>query len=102
MDPQERVAQILRTYSIRNDVRSRLMDVMSELGEVSKDMLKATDYGAVTPDSYASLGQELGDVYFALLALVQACDVDLEQALKQVCIKYEQRMEHKGEMSSGA
>lgn len=44
----------------------RLLDAMSELGEVSKEILKGTDYGKKPLEYREEIKGEIGDVLFSL------------------------------------
>lgn len=81
----------------------RLADISSELGEVSKEVLKASDYGRDTPilEDNASFKEEYGDLLFAVLALGVENDVDPSDALELVLKKYNTRLEKKGHIGSG-
>ena len=81
----------------------RLADISSELGEVSKEVLKASGYGRNTPilKDTASFKEEYGDLLFAVLALGVENDVDPSEALEIVLNKYNKRLETKGHIGSG-
>ena len=81
----------------------RLADISSELGEVSKEVLKASDYGRDIPilKDTASFKEEYGDLLFAVLALGVENDVDPSDALELVLKKYNTRLETKGHIGSG-
>jgi NTP pyrophosphatase (non-canonical NTP hydrolase) len=77
-----------------------LLDLLSELGEVSKEYLKVTNYGQLEIQKNMNWELELGDVYFSLLCLANATDVDLEGALEKAVAKYQQRFETNGYIDS--
>lgn len=69
---------------------------MSEVGEVSKEILLATNYGEHTPEFVtADTKMELGDALYFLCLLATAANVDLDEALTAVLEKYEKRWEVK-------
>jgi NTP pyrophosphatase (non-canonical NTP hydrolase) len=71
---------------------SRLLDFVSEVGELSKEVLKATNYGRTSfrpPDGWTG---ELGDVFFSLICLANSTGVDLEAALDGALGKYRERL----------
>jgi len=74
---------------------------MAEVGEVAKEMLKASFYGQRAPQISKDIHKELGDVCYALIALACACRVDLQAALEQVLSKYEARLSAQGDPGSG-
>jgi NTP pyrophosphatase (non-canonical NTP hydrolase) len=59
-----------------------------------------TKYGQGEFQKNKSWELELGDVYFSLLCLANATEVDLEQALEKVFEKYQKRFEGKGQIGS--
>ena len=81
----------------------RLADISSELGEVAKEVLKASDYGRDTHilKDTASFKEEYGDLLFTVLALGVENDVDPSDALEVVLNKYNKRLETKGHIGSG-
>lgn len=81
----------------------RIADISSELGEVSKEVLKASDYGRdiATFEDNASFKEEYGDLLFTVLALGVENDVDPSEALEIVLNKYNKRLETKGHIGSG-
>ena len=70
-----------------------LLDIMSELGEVAKELLKATDYGRHpdTPDA-ARMRDEIDDLMFAVAYLSTLYDVDPEAAMWESVRKFERRL----------
>lgn len=101
MDAQDQVAAFVTDHGLEAPPEYRLLDLVAELGEVSKNVAESTDYGA-DPHSIAIDRDELGDALFALLALAESLDVDAEVALQEAIDKYERRIEDRGEPSSGA
>ncbi|MBD3251408.1 nucleotide pyrophosphohydrolase [Candidatus Uhrbacteria bacterium] len=71
----------------------RALDLVSEVGEVSKEILMRTNYGTESPVDRPEIKEELGDVYFSLFVLANALNVDLEEALQIVLKKYEKRLQ---------
>jgi len=70
----------------------RVLDTMSELGEVAKEILKMSNYGRKPMEYRAELKSELGDVLYSLITIANTFDVDLEDALQQALEKYKQRL----------
>jgi NTP pyrophosphatase (non-canonical NTP hydrolase) len=71
----------------------RLLDILSELGEVSKEILKSTEYGKNQFTKTKEFELELGDLLFSLITLANTCDIDLTESLNLVIEKYERRLE---------
>ena len=80
----------------------RLTDISSELGEVAKEVLKASNYGRNTPilKDNVSFKEEYGDLLFTILALGVENDVNPSEALEIVLEKYNKRLETKGHIGS--
>lgn len=98
---QEKVRAAAARYGLSNDPAVRALDAASELGELAKEILKATGYGAhpLLPES--GLLEELGDSLFALLNLSSALGLDASCALSGALAKYEARFRARGEIASG-
>ena len=77
------------------------LDLLSEFGEVAKELLKATDYGNHAPSDNPALADELGDLLYSLCELATAVNVDLDHALTAALAKYEARWQAKGHPGSG-
>lgn len=100
MDEQQKVASFLRDNEMDAPPAYRLLDTVSELGEVAKDAAESTDYG----DSPADIdinSDEVGDVLFSLLALAEAVEIDAGDALDEALAKYDERITESGTASSG-
>ena len=76
-----------------NSIEHRVLDIVSEIGELSKEILKASNYGKSSYVSNEKIKLELGDVLFSLITLANSLDVNLEAALETVLKKYEKRIE---------
>lgn len=100
MDEQRQVAEFIERHSLDAPPAFRLLDLVSELGEVAKDVNESTDYGT-TPEEVDVSTDEIGDVMFALLALADQLDVDAGEALAVALEKYESRLETQEKPSSG-
>ena len=100
MDEQRTVAAFVDDHDLEAPPAYRLLDVVSELGEVAKDAAESTGYGA-HPERVAVSDDELGDARFALLALADSLDVDAGEALNESLAKYEGRIEASGAPNSG-
>lgn len=101
MTDQERARDFIREHGLGDDASSWVHDLQSELGEVSKEVLHATDYGSREPDFDDAVRDELGDLYFSLLGLAATLDVDLSAALDDAIAKYADRVADTGDPGSG-
>ncbi|MEJ2750810.1 MAG: MazG-like family protein, partial [Anaerolineae bacterium] len=77
---QTKAAKFSQNHNLHHSPSVYAFDLMSEMGEVAKEILLATDYGKrpfqVTPD----LAGELGDALYSLCQLATAAGVDLDEA----------------------
>ena len=89
---QELVRSFCSEYEMDSSAENRFIDLTSELGEVGKEILKKTGYGKKTFVKTKEFALEMGDLYFSFLALANACDIDVEQALLEVLEKYRRRL----------
>jgi NTP pyrophosphatase (non-canonical NTP hydrolase) len=99
---QRTVASFVEEAGIEAPVHARLLDLVSEVGELSKEVLKATDYGHAPFNPPESWAGELGDVLFALVCLAKSTAVDLEAALNGALDKYRERMALGDDAGSGS
>ena len=97
------IVEFLEKSNTETNALVRLADISSELGEVSKEVLKASDYGRDIPilKDTTSFKEEYGDLLFTVLALGVENDVDPSEALEVVLNKYNKRLETKGHIGSG-
>ena len=73
-------------------LESRLLDLMSETGELSKEVLKVTDYGKRPFELTDEFELEFGDVFFALLCVANEAGLDAESSLELALKKYAARL----------
>jgi NTP pyrophosphatase (non-canonical NTP hydrolase) len=100
-DSQKRVADFVREHGLEIALQDRMLDLVSEVGELSKEVLKGTAYGRKPFVPNGEWSEELGDVFFSLLCVANSTGVDAEQALAAVLEKYRKRMVQRGEIGSG-
>lgn len=82
--------------SLSASVDVRLLDVVSELGELAKETLNASAYGGEDFSLHDGWCEELGDLVFAVLCLANVTGVDLDEALADALAKYRRRMDSGG------
>ena len=92
--------QFVSKYDLEVPVTSRMLDLVSEVGELSKEILKGSNYGSTSLKSTEDWEEEIGDVYFSLLSLANSTEVSLVKALDKVIYKYEVRLEKKSKPES--
>ena len=98
---QKRVAEFVEAKGLDTDVAHRVLDLVSEIGEVSKEVLKSTQYGMAGFQKSENWEEELGDALFSLICVANATGVDLEEALSKVLTKYQNRIKWKKDAGSG-
>lgn len=97
---QEMVAAFVAQHDLEVDPAHRLLDVVSEVGELSKEMLRGASYGGRPFAPPAEWEVEMGDVFFALIRLANNTGVDLARALEKAVSKYEARLAEDGRIGS--
>ena len=98
---QRDVKLFVEQNGLEAPVQARLLDLVSEAGEASKEVLKATQYGRVPFRATEGWADELADVFFSLACLANSTGVDLEAALRGALEKYERRLHAGGDAGSG-
>ena len=78
----------------------RLLDIQSEIGELSKEILKATDYGTKDFEVTEDLELELGDALYSLLSFAYENNINAKEAVEKVVEKYTKRFASKGHIGS--
>jgi len=100
MNEQMLVKEFVESYALECNLQSRMLDLVSEVGELSKEVLKGTSYGkndfCITPN----FEMELGDVFFSLCCIASQTNSDLSEALSKALLKYESRMKTKKSIGS--
>ncbi|WP_265109218.1 MazG nucleotide pyrophosphohydrolase domain-containing protein [Halosolutus halophilus] len=100
-EKQRQVADFVEAHGLETPPAYRLLDLVSEVGELAKDANESTGYGT-TPETVAIESDEIGDALFALLAVAESLDIDAEEALETAIAKYDARMDEGGSPGSGA
>lgn len=99
---QETVDGFLVEHDLQAPVIHRLLDVASEVGELAREAVEATRYGREGFEPSEHWDEELGDLFFSLICLANASDVNLEEALDRVLEKYRGRIAMSGSPTSGS
>ena len=100
MGKQEEVDIFMNRYGLNIKPEYRALDIASEFGEVAKQILEQTGYGDRVLERTDDLEEELGDLYFSLIAMANSLGVDLDFALDKVIEKYKERIDGKGHPGS--
>ncbi len=99
-DNQDAVAAFVRENGLSADARARYIDLVSEVGELGKEILKATDYGLLPFEASDAFADEMGDCVFSLLCLCDTAGIDAQAALDAAIAKYKARRACGGRIGS--
>jgi len=98
---QRKVKDFCEEFDIDCSVESRVLDIISELGEISKEILKSNMYGKAQLKIVSDdLKLEIGDLYFSLLCLANQLEIELDGACESVLDKYKERFATKNSINS--
>lgn len=98
---QEEVNEMIKKYDLESSTEIRFIDLVSEIGELGKEILKGNDYGKKEFSRTDNLESEVGDVLFSLICIANGLNIDLKSALNGVMTKYNSRFSEKGNIGSG-
>jgi len=98
---QEKINKFTKDKGLNSNVNVRIIDLASEIGELSKEVLKGTNYGNEQFRKTKEWESEIGDVLFSLICLANETDTSLEECLGYVLVKYERRFDNTGYLGSG-
>lgn len=98
---QETVARFVSEHQLEAPVEARLLDLLSEIGEVAKEVLKASAYGRRPFQPTDEWAAELADAFFSLICVANSTNVNLEDTLIEALEKYSVRLGGKGDAGSG-
>lgn len=101
LDLQNKVNKFNKDKDINSDISISIIDLASEVGELSKEVLKGTDYGRKQFSKTEEWESEIGDVLFSLICVANETDTNLEDCLNYALDKYEKRFVSKGNLGSG-
>jgi len=71
---QKSVANFVHHHHLEIPLTDRFLDFVSEVGELAKEVLTATDYGAQSFEVPSAWEEELGDVFFSLICIANTSD----------------------------
>ena len=100
-DIQEKVNELIKKYNLESSTEIRFIDLVSEIGELGKEILKGNDYGKKNFFNTDNIEFEVGDVFFSLICVANDLKIDLTKALDKVLNKYENRFSNNGHIGSG-
>ena len=88
---QKRIKKYCKENNRESPPEHRLLDIMSELGEVSKEVLEMSNYGRESFEYNENIKLELGDLFYSLITFANSLDLDLEECLNLSLEKYNER-----------
>ena len=97
---QKTIAVFVEKNRLETSVETRLLDLVSEVGELAKEVLKGNGYGHQSFQPTAEWPGELADAFFSLVCLANSTGVNLEDGLAEALDKYTQRLASKGDTGS--
>jgi len=89
---QAKIKSFCIEYDMESPVEVRMLDTISELGEVAKEILKMNDYGTRPAKYRMEFKSEMGDLLFSVVTMANSMDIDLSEALDEALEKYKKRM----------
>ncbi len=98
---QDMVRGVMEEQGLSFSPEVRMLDLVSETGELAKEWLKGTGYGQREFTHTPGLEEEVGDCLFSLLALCEALGMDADGALAAALEKYARRARETGSVGSG-
>lgn len=100
-DVQKMVNELIKKYNLESSIEIRFIDLISELGELGKEVLKGNNYGKKEFCTTENFESEIGDVFFSLICVSNGLNINLKKALDNVLNKYENRFSNNGNIGSG-
>lgn len=91
-DIQKKVRKFCEENNLDAPIEHRILDLVSEIGELAKEILKMSDYGKKPIEYREEVKAELGDILYVLIILANHFDISLEEALDLVLEKYKKRL----------
>jgi NTP pyrophosphatase (non-canonical NTP hydrolase) len=89
---QSEIKLFCEKHKLETTIEIRMMDLSSEIGELSKEIIKSTNYGKEKFKITENTEKEIGDVLFSLITIANDLDINLESALNKVITKYSNRL----------
>lgn len=93
---QKQVKDFIESNNMNTSVEFRTLDLVSEVGELSKEIIKSSNYGKVPVVNTENMCSEFGDVIFSLIAAANAMEINLEKELNSALVKYSRRLKKGG------
>lgn len=91
---QKQIQKFVEETNWDSPPEHRVLDLVSEAGEVAKEVLTITKYGKEPLAKNENLTSELGDTLYSLIVVANKFDINLEEALDLVLKKYQERLKN--------
>ena len=89
---QEKVKKFIEDNNLEMKPEFYTLDIVSEMGEVAKEILKAYDYGRGEHGFRDEISSELGDLLYSLITLANHYNIDLEEEVLGAIKRYQKRI----------
>ena len=99
-DIQSKIEKFCEVNSLNATLESRMLDLVSELGEFSKEVLKSSEYGQEKPRFTTEMADEMGDVIYSLITVCNYFGIDMQETVEGALNKYTLRMQKADKPSS--
>ncbi len=85
------VKKFVDDRNIGTTTANRMLDLLSEAGELAKEVLKSSDYGKQPFENTEAFENEFGDVFFSMVCLANQTDLNLKEMIDKSLVKYDKR-----------
>ena len=99
---QQETAQMAKDYELCTDPMTRFADLVSEVGELGKELVKVSDYGKNAVTANEKISMEMGDVMFVFALLANELGLDISACFDMTRKKCQERFEANGHIGSEA
>ena len=89
---QEIVKKFIKDNNLDLTIESRIIDLVSEIGELAKEVNLSSNYGKIAISKSEKINEELGDVYYSLLTEAEYFEEVISKILKITIEKYQRRL----------
>ena len=97
---QNLISDFIIKHDLQTNEEIRYIDLVSEVGELGKEIIQGTNYGKNSFVITNKTQDEIGDCLFSLLALCCSLNIDADEAVRDSLLKYEKRFIEKGNIGS--
>ena len=89
---QNEVEEFCQKHNLVYPPEHRVLDLVSEVGEIAKEVLKMSEYETKPLQFREEIISKIGDVFYSLITVANYFNINLEEALEIVIKKYKQRI----------